>query len=69
MKAILITSNGCQPCENLKEQFSDLLKSGEIVEKNFERDPDEVIQLLEKHSAGIPSLLILSDKGELIISI
>ncbi len=69
MKGILITSDGCTPCAQLKEQLAELIEHGEITEKNFEKDPDEVLSLLEKHSVGIPSLLILSDNNELIMSI
>ena len=69
MKGILITADGCQPCETLKDQFADLIASGEVVEKNLERDGQEVVDLMAKHQVNLPSLLILSDSGELIMSI
>lgn len=69
MKGILITSDNCEPCAAMKEQFADLLASGEIEEKNLERDGDEVTVLMNKHQANMPGLLILSDSGELILSI
>lgn len=69
MKGILITSDNCEPCEKLKEQFADLLTSGEIEEKKLETDGDEVTVLMNKYGADMPSLLIISDSGELILSI
>lgn len=68
MKGILVTSDDCAPCEEMKKQFSDLLESGEMREVNFERDENEAMELMEKYGAGIPSLLIVSDQGELILS-
>jgi hypothetical protein len=69
MKGILITSDNCQPCEEMKKQFADLIKSGEIEEKNLEKDADEVVVLMNQYKANMPSLLILADNGELILSI
>ncbi len=69
MKGVLITSDGCPPCQTLKEQFADLLATGEVVEKNLERDGQEVIDLMAKHKAGLPSLLIVTEAGELIVSV
>jgi hypothetical protein len=69
MRGYLITSDNCQPCEKMKEQFADLIKSGEIEEKNLEKDGDEVIVLMNKYQANLPSLLIIADNGELILSI
>lgn len=68
MKGFLITSDGCEPCKELKEQFADLLKSGEVKEINFEKEPDEALRLMDKYEVNLPSLLILSDSGELILS-
>jgi hypothetical protein len=69
MKGILITSDNCEPCTKLKEQFADLLESGEVQEKNLEKEGDEVAVLMEKYQAALPSLLIIADNGELILSI
>jgi len=69
MKGILVTSDDCSPCEEMKEQFADLIQKGEIEEVNFEKNPDKVTELIEKYEAGIPSLLIIADDGELILSI
>lgn len=69
MRGILITSDNCEPCDSLKEQFADLISKGEIEEVNAEKQPDKVLELMDKYPVGIPSLLILSDSGELIMSI
>lgn len=69
MKGYLITSDNCAPCEEMKEQFADLIKSGEIEEKNLERDGDEVTVLMNKYKANMPSLLVVADNGDLILSI
>ncbi len=69
MRGILITSTECPPCQAMKEQFSDLIARGEIEEKSFEKEPDYVTEMISKHGLSIPSLLILSDDGELILSI
>ena len=69
MKGILVTSDDCTPCEKMKEEFADLIKKGEIEEANFERNPDRVTELINKYKADIPSLLIVSDDGDLILSI
>lgn len=69
MKGILITSDNCEPCVEMKKQFADLIASGEIEEKNLEKDGDEVAVLMNTHQANMPSLLILSDSGDLILSI
>jgi len=69
MKGILITSKYCTPCKSLREQFADLIETGEIEELSFEKEPDKVTELISKYEANIPSLLIISDKGELIFSI
>ena len=69
MKAILITADKCEPCTELEKQFANLITEGEIEQIRFETQPDKVIELMDKYPVGIPSLLILSDSGELIISI
>ncbi len=69
MKGIMITSEGCDPCKQLKDQFADLVASGEIVEINFEKEPEKAMELMQKHGADIPSLLILADNGDLIMSL
>jgi len=69
MKAYLITSDDCPPCEDLKEQFAKQLQSGEIEEKNLEKNGDEVTVLMNKYKANMPSLLIVDSEGELILSI
>jgi len=69
MKGILITSDKCEPCQEMKKEFADLLASGEIEEKNLEKDGDEVAVLMQKYQANLPSLLIISNSGELILSI
>jgi hypothetical protein len=69
MKGILITSDNCEPCTKMKEEFSDLISSGEIEEKNLERDGDEVVVLMNKYNANMPSLLIVAENGDLIMSI
>lgn len=69
MKGILITSTECPPCTAMREQFSDLIARGEIVEKSFEEEPEYVADLIAKHGVDIPSLLIISDDGELIMSL
>ena len=69
MKGILVTSDDCSPCEEMKKQFADLIEKGEIEEANFEKDPDKVTELINKYEANIPSLLIVSNDGDLILSI
>jgi len=69
MKGILITSDNCIPCDKMKEEFADMLASGEIEEKNLEKDGDEVAVLMEKYKANLPSLLIVAESGDLILSI
>ena len=69
MKGILVTSDDCSPCEEMVKQFADLIKKGEIEEVNFEKNPDRVTELINKYEANIPSLLIVSDDGDLILSI
>lgn len=69
MKGILITSDNCEPCAVLKDQFADLLKSGEVEEKNLEKNGDEVTLLMNKYQVALPSLLILSDNGDFVLSI
>jgi hypothetical protein len=68
MKAILLTSDNCTPCAEVKEQFKDLIASGDIEEVNLERQPEEVARLMDKYDAGLPSLLIIASNGELILS-
>ena len=68
MKGIMVTSDDCTPCVEMKEHFADLLETGEMREVNFERNEDEAMELLTKYGASIPSLLIVSDKGDLIIA-
>lgn len=69
MKAILLTSDNCEPCTSMKEHFADLIKSGEITEKNLEKEGDEVAALMAKYEANLPSLLFIADNGDLILSI
>jgi len=69
MKALLITSKECPPCTEMKAQFADLIKEGEIQEKTLEDNGDEVTVLMNKFGLNLPSLVILSEKGELILSI
>ena len=66
MKGILITSNGCTPCQNMEEHFSDLIAGGEVVVKSVDESPEEVMGLMEKYEVNIPSLLIVTDDGELL---
>jgi len=70
MKGVLLTLDGCKPCDDMKEEFKDLLSSGEVEEVNFQKDPDRVIELMEKHDISkIPSLLILSDSNEFLLGV
>lgn len=69
MKGILITSDNCPPCDNLKKEFADLLATGEIVEKKFEDNPEEVADLINKYGVDIPSFLVVSDSGELVVAV
>lgn len=69
MKGILITSDNCEPCEKMKEEFAGMLESGEIVEKNLEKNGDEVAALMAKYGANLPSLLIVAENEDLILSI
>ena len=69
MKGILITSDNCEPCEKMKEEFAEMLASGEIEEKNLEKEGDEIAALMAKNDANLPSLLIVSESGDLILSI
>ena len=69
MKAYLLTSDNCQPCQAMKEHFADLIQSGEITEKNLEKEGDEVALLMNKYEANLPSLLIVAENGDLILSI
>jgi len=69
MKGILVTSDSCTPCEEMKETLSGFIEKGEIEEVNFEKDPERVTELINKYEANIPSLLILTDDGELILSV
>ena len=68
MKGIMVTSDDCTPCVEMKKQFADLIETGEMREVNFERDEDEAMMLITKYGAEVPSLLILSDHGDLIIA-
>ena len=69
MRAYLITSKECPPCASMREQFADLIKDGEIEEKTLEDHGDEVTVLMNKFALNLPSLVILSKKGDLILSI
>ena len=69
MKGILITSDNCEPCAKMKEEFAELIASGEIEEKNLEKEGDEVAVLMNKYNANLPSLLIVAESGDLILSI
>ena len=70
MRGIIITSGECPPCDEMRKTFADLIKSGEIVEKSIEENSDEVIDLMDRYSLeNIPSLVILSDNGELVAAI
>jgi len=68
MKGILITSKHCEPCKELQEEFAEQLKSGEIIEKVLEDSEEEVLTMMKKYGADLPSLLILSDSGQVIVN-
>ena len=68
MKGILVTSENCGPCQEMKEQFREQIISGEIEVKSLEEDEAEVLILMQKHGAGIPCLLILSDNGSVLVN-
>lgn len=69
MKAYLLTSDNCEPCAKMKEELAEVIKSGEIIEKNLERDGEEVAALMEKYDANLPSLLIVAESGDLILRV
>lgn len=69
MKGVLITSDNCEPCVEMKKQFADLIESGEVEEKNLEKEADEVAVLMNRYGANLPSLLIIADNGDLVLSI
>lgn len=68
MKAYLLTADGCQPCQDLKESLKELIANGEIEEVNFDLSPDRVTEMMQKYEANLPSLLIVSNDGQLIAS-
>lgn len=69
MRGILITSDNCEPCVELKDKFKDMIESGEVEEKKLETDGEEVAALMEKFEVGLPSFLILDNNGNLVLSI
>lgn len=69
MKAIIITSEKCEPCKEMKEKFADFIASGEIEEKKLEDNAEEVAALMEKYQLNMPGFAVIADNGELILSI
>jgi hypothetical protein len=68
VKGILITSEHCPPCDTYKEQLKAQIESGEVEVKKFEENEAEVMELMKKYGADLPSLLILGDNGEVILN-
>lgn len=66
MKAYLLTSKDCTPCEDYKKQLAVPLQTGEISELSFDEHPEQVTEMITKHKADIPGIVVLSDDGELL---
>jgi thioredoxin-related protein len=67
MKGILITSEKCPPCADMKEELAPLIASGEIEVVDFEKEPERVTELMNKYDVtGMPGLLIMGSNGQLI---
>jgi len=68
VRGILITSQKCPPCDVYKEQLKAQIESGEVEVKVFEDNESEVMDLMQKYGADLPSLLILGENGEVILN-
>jgi hypothetical protein len=64
MKLVVITQDGCNPCEEVRQRIKPFLDDGNIQELNISNN-DEAVLIADK--AGIdrfPSFLLVTDKGE-----
>lgn len=69
MKGILVSSDGCQPCTDLKAQVKDLIDSGEIEVVSLEKDPNRAAALMNQYELGLPGLVIVANNGEVIAKV
>jgi len=69
LKGILVVSNNCQPCHNMKDKYAEQIKNGEIDVVSLEDNADKVKDLMEKYNieiTSIPELLIVAENGDAI---
>lgn len=69
MKGILVVSNNCQPCHDMKDKYAEQITNGEIEVISIEDNADKVKGLMEKYDieiSSIPELLIVAENGDAI---
>lgn len=69
MKGILVASDSCQPCVNLKLELASLIQSGEIEVVSLEDQPERAAEMINKYGLGLPGLVIVSNMGEVIAKV
>ena len=67
MKGYMITSKNCPPCEEIKAEYSDMIKSGEMELVDLDDDGARAAQMMEQYELGIPGIVILSDGGKVVV--
>ena len=69
MKGIMVVSEGCQPCHQLQEELADLIQSGEIEVVSLEKDEKKAYEMMQQYDLGLPGLVIVSNKGEVVAKV
>jgi len=66
MKGILLVSDNCEPCVDMKKELATLISSGEVELIEFDKEPEKVAKLMEQYGIGLPGLLIMGSNGQLV---
>lgn len=69
MKLLKFSASWCQPCKMLTNTINNIPNKPELLEKMQEIDIDENVDLVTKYGIrGVPTLVVVDDKGNTIKS-
>ncbi len=64
MKVVLLTSTGCDPCNDAKRDLKERIERGEIKVLDIQKSDDAAILAQRYKLYSVPKLLVLDSQGE-----
>jgi glutaredoxin len=69
VKLVLLTSDGCAPCDGAKRALDRFIRSGEVTVLDIHKDPEAITIARKGEVDRTPTLLLVSKSGEVFAHI